>query len=165
MHPRPSSSPKAAFTLVEMLTVITIIMILAGLVVGISGYVQKKGATSRAEAEIAALSTALESYKADNGGYPVNTTLATGAKILYEQLAGDANNDGTPDPALKTYFNFRPNMLSPTTGANRSVVDPYGTPYKYLSGNETTANTNNIATFDLWTTTGSSNSARWITNW
>src|SRR3989442_15791293 len=60
----------AAFTLVELLVVITIIVILAGLVLATVGYVQKKGARSRAEAEIAAISAALESYKADNGIYP-----------------------------------------------------------------------------------------------
>ena len=48
----------------------TIILILAGLVLATSGYVQRKGARSRTEAEIAALSAALESYKADNGVYP-----------------------------------------------------------------------------------------------
>ena len=39
---------------------------------GDAGYAQKKGARSRAEAEIAAMSAALESYKADNGVYPTN---------------------------------------------------------------------------------------------
>ena len=43
---------------------------LAGLVLSTVGYVQKKGARSRAETEIAAMSAACESYKADNGIYP-----------------------------------------------------------------------------------------------
>ena len=47
-----------------------IILVLAGLILATSGYVQKKGARSRTETEIAALSAALESYKADNGIYP-----------------------------------------------------------------------------------------------
>src|SRR5205823_14668685 len=64
---------KAAFTILELLVVIAIIIALAGLVLATVGYVQKKGARSRAEAEIAAISAALESYKADNGIYP-NTT-------------------------------------------------------------------------------------------
>ena len=50
--------------------VIIIILILAGLVLSISSYVQNKGARARAETEIAAMSAALESYKADNGIYP-----------------------------------------------------------------------------------------------
>src|ERR1700692_3530648 len=61
-----------AFTILELLVVMTIIIVLAGLILATSGYVQKKGARSRAEAEIAAMSAALESYKADNGIYPQN---------------------------------------------------------------------------------------------
>src|SRR5205085_2122538 len=65
---------RRAFTLIELLVVISIIVILAGLILSTVGYVQKKGARSRAEAEIAAISAALESYKADNGIYPRDTT-------------------------------------------------------------------------------------------
>src|SRR5438874_10483898 len=61
---------KNAFTIIELLVVISIIIILAGLILSTVGYVQKKGARSRAEAEIAAISAALENYKADNGIYP-----------------------------------------------------------------------------------------------
>ncbi len=47
-----------------------IIFILAALILATSNYVQNKGARARAETEIAAMSAALESYKADNGIYP-----------------------------------------------------------------------------------------------
>ena len=53
-----------------MLMVIMVIFILAALVLAASSYVQNKGARARAETEIAAMSAALESYKADNGIYP-----------------------------------------------------------------------------------------------
>src|SRR6266436_5753496 len=68
-----------AFTIIELLVVIAIIIILAGLILSTVGYVQKKGARSRAEAEIAAMSAALESYKADNGLYPTDQTQAVTA--------------------------------------------------------------------------------------
>jgi prepilin-type N-terminal cleavage/methylation domain len=58
------------FTLIEILIVIAIIAILAGLLLRTAGYVQKKGAVSRAEAEMSALTVALENYKADHGDYP-----------------------------------------------------------------------------------------------
>jgi type II secretory pathway pseudopilin PulG len=160
-----------------MITVITIILILAGMVLGISGYVQKKGATSRAEAEIAALSTALESYKVDNGGYPVSTDVSAstaaagasataGAAILYRELSGDTDNNPTNGYEAKTYMPFRAGMLRTNADASIRLVDPFGNNYVYLSGNSTTANTNNTATFDLWSTAGSAtNRARWITNW
>src|SRR5437868_12918180 len=63
----------AAFTLIELIVVTTVIIILTGLVLSTVGYVQKKGARARAETEIAAMSAALESYKADNGIYPRNS--------------------------------------------------------------------------------------------
>src|SRR5213596_4257586 len=58
-----------AFTLIELIVVITVIVILTGLVLSTVGYAQKKGARARAETEIAAMSAACESYKADNGIY------------------------------------------------------------------------------------------------
>src|SRR5207302_10763672 len=67
----------AAFTLIEILIVIGIILFLAGLLLAVSGFVQEKGKRSRAEAEIAALSAALESYKADNGVYPYTAATTT----------------------------------------------------------------------------------------
>ena len=61
---------RQAFTLIELLVVITVIAILAGLVLNTAGYIQKKSARSRAEAEVAALSAAIESYNLDYGAYP-----------------------------------------------------------------------------------------------
>src|SRR2546428_573293 len=75
-----------AFTIIELLVVITIIIVLAGLIIATTGYVQKKGARSRAETEIAAISAACESYKADNGVYP----------------RGSATNPGTGSPPFDT---------------------------------------------------------------
>ena len=86
-----ASSPRRhfvdAFTVIELLIVMSVIIVLAGLVLGTSGYVQKKGQRSRAEAEIAALSAALESYKADNGIYPREAS----SDALDPRLSGDPN--------------------------------------------------------------------------
>jgi prepilin-type N-terminal cleavage/methylation domain-containing protein len=78
-----------AFTLVEMLVVITIILILAAILLNVSGYVNNKAARSRAEGEIRAISTALESYKADTGDYP---------SVLVSSASPEANKDGTIPP-------------------------------------------------------------------
>src|SRR5437660_5892716 len=78
-----------AFTIIELLVVISIIIILAGLILSTVGYVQKKGARSRAEAEIAAMSAALENYKADNGIYPRDTAGSTTDNL-------DARKSGNP---------------------------------------------------------------------
>src|SRR6266536_3267876 len=59
-----------AFTLIELIVVVGVIIILTGLVLSTVGYARKKGARARAETEIAAMSAALESYKADNAAHP-----------------------------------------------------------------------------------------------
>src|SRR6059058_5515994 len=61
-----------AFTLIELIVVVGVIIILTGLVLSTVGYARKKGARARAETEIAAMSAACESYKADNSVYPYN---------------------------------------------------------------------------------------------
>ena len=147
-------STKRAFTLIELLVVIAIIAILAGLVLNTASYIQKKGATSRAEAEMAALTVALENYKADNGDYPQGT-----------------NVNGVNAPASNS---FLLNSLMPTTGKvyfefNKSmtnasnVVDPFGENYGYqYPGDEQRSGTN---FFDLFSRCASSKTEQWKVNW
>jgi type II secretory pathway pseudopilin PulG len=190
-HPPRSAKATAAFTVIELLVVIAIIIVLAALVLGTVGYVQKKGARSRAEAEIAALSAALESYKADNGIYPTDQTQteqvnptaspvpAAASLYLYEQLSGDAT--GTLQPpatGVKSYFTFKPQMLFGPKDPNGNLTsvnyirDPFGNAYGYSTmkaANPTGTNGFN-PTFDLWSTAGTTGSttsdqAQWIKNW
>src|SRR6266849_10559561 len=90
-----------AFHIVELLVVISIIIILAGLILSTVGYVQKKGARSRAETEIAAISAACESYKADNGIYPRgNANLSNTTPYDTDNLDARTNLD----PSAAVYF-------------------------------------------------------------
>ena len=57
-----------AFTLIEIVISMAIILILTGLVISIATYVQNQSGRARAKSEIALLGTAAESYKADHGG-------------------------------------------------------------------------------------------------
>src|SRR5260370_15688960 len=140
---------EASFTVIELLVVISIIIILAGLILSTVGYVQKKGARSRAEAEIAALSAALESYKADNGIYPRDATktdqvdpagspIPTAAtQFLYEQLSGNSATNLHPTSGATNYFAFKPQMLSVTMDSMGNLTsvsfirDPLGNSYGY----------------------------------
>ncbi|MEO6788280.1 MAG: type II secretion system protein [Chthoniobacteraceae bacterium] len=116
-------SPASAFTLLEMLTVLAIIVILSGIVLGVAGYAQKKAALSRANGEIAMIASACESYKSDNGSYPrdiptsgtsvtdiispkkdfvpTDTKYNDSSLFLYKELTGDKVNNtsgaSTPD--------------------------------------------------------------------
>jgi prepilin-type N-terminal cleavage/methylation domain-containing protein len=66
------------FTLIEMLTVMVVIAILAALILNIHSFVNAKASSSRAQGEIQAMSAACESYKADNGSYPRLATTTEG---------------------------------------------------------------------------------------
>jgi type II secretory pathway pseudopilin PulG len=174
---------KVAFTLIELIVVIAIIIILAGLVLSTVGYVQKKGARSRAETEIAAISAACESYKADNGIYPTSantnsldartatdpSTYVAASFDLYAALTGDTNGDrmlgaGDTNPSARSYFSFKPNQLipaPPSTATVTSIRDPFGSAYGYSTAANPIANPSPSPspvgfnpTFDLWSTAG-----------
>ncbi|TSA30770.1 MAG: prepilin-type N-terminal cleavage/methylation domain-containing protein [Verrucomicrobiaceae bacterium] len=146
----------SAFTLIELLVVIAIIAILAGLILNTAGYIQKKGAMSRAQAEIAALENALERYKADNGDYPASATYTNsgvGSNSLYGVLCPSSG---------KVYFEFNKGMTS-----SLGIVDPFGTNYGYQYPGSTNRNGSNF--FDVWSTAGTTastnNEPKWIKNW
>jgi type II secretory pathway pseudopilin PulG len=92
----------AAFTLIELIVVTTVIIILTGLVLSTVGYVQKKGVRARAETEIAAMSAACENYKADNGIYPRDTTNSTTDDLAALTDPNYATKN-PPDPAPTSY--------------------------------------------------------------
>jgi general secretion pathway protein G len=178
-----------AFTLIELIVVIAIIIILAGLVLSTAGYARKKAGLARAETEIAAISAACENYKADNGIYPRNsdtdgvdartsgdpttTTYQNASLYLYIQISGiDANRN--PITGAKSYFIFKPNQLSPTDGQSVPVEfirDPFGNSYGYSTANQANPANGYNPTFDLWSTTGTVSNAnppdqsQWIKNW
>ncbi|MFL6519109.1 MAG: hypothetical protein ACJ8NS_02715 [Chthoniobacterales bacterium] len=160
-----------------------IIIVLAGLIVATAGYVQKKGYRSRTEVEIAAISAALENYKADNGVYPRDSVTDNfgvstpnirdydaASLRLYEYLSGDATHDRIAE--TKTYFPFKPNQLAPAdqTQAVTAVRDPFGNSYGYSTAKS--ANPDGVVgynpTFDLWSIAdgkAGTDQAKWIKNW
>jgi type II secretory pathway pseudopilin PulG len=163
----------SAFTIMELLIVTAIILVLAGLILATSEYVQTKGKRARAEAEIAALSAALENYKADNGVYPVDTAngttntldartmfnpaaaqYAAASTFLYKELSGDST--GNRVPTGRSYFSFKPNMLLPKDQAQVviAIADPFGFSYGYSTAYQASPSKGYNSTFDLWSTAG-----------
>src|SRR5437868_7714305 len=131
---RIGEQSSSAFTLVELLVVFGIILILAGLVLSTVGYARKKGARARAETEIAAMSAACESYKADNGIYPRgNADLSNSTPYDTDKLNARTQGDpgGTPcpspcpDPAAPTTYSqtsfYLYIQLSGDLNANRQI--------------------------------------------
>lgn len=115
LMPGPRRGFSKAFTLVEILGVVAIIGIVAGIVLAAAGGVQKKAARDQAKAEIKTIVLALERYRAANGFYPIPAANPS-TNALYANLAN--------------YMPFRTNQLS-GTGTNLAVLDPYGYPYWY----------------------------------
>ena len=64
------SKRKQGFTLIELLMVITVILILAGITFGISRGVHNAQARTKAKAELAVISQAIEQFKSRYGDYP-----------------------------------------------------------------------------------------------
>ena len=141
------------FTLIEILVVIVIITILAGIVVGASKYAVTKGERSRAQSEISMMENALESYKSDNGAYPPSTAQRTAPGIGGVAGNVEINNSSLLYTALaggpKVYMTFKPNQLKTTLGGVTYILDPFGSPYNYYCKGGA-ANQVNSATFDLW---------------
>jgi prepilin-type N-terminal cleavage/methylation domain-containing protein len=75
------------FTLVELLTVISIIGVLAALLVGLAPVASRKMKEARIQAELAQLVSGIESYKADVGYYPPDNFLVPSPGITNVQPA------------------------------------------------------------------------------
>jgi prepilin-type N-terminal cleavage/methylation domain-containing protein len=178
-----------AFTLIELVLVVGIITVLSALVLSTVGYARKKGARARAETEIAAMSAALENYKADNAVYPANTdtngldpttgTIAsykTPSRYMYGELSGDRDFDGTPDTGARSYMTFKPALLlrddmsNPPSSTNRvtAICDPFANSYGYSTMKASGGVNGYNPTFDLWSVAdgaAGTDQTKWITNW
>ncbi len=156
---------RAGFSLIEMLTVMLIIAVLASLVLGVNAMVQSKAARARAEGEIHTIALGCENYKIDNGTYPRNVDTdaldprkdgnpATGGSAtkyqlaslyLYQELSGDTlpkgSPDFVPDSNSKIYLPefFKPNVLGATKDENGRIktVKYIQDPFGYSYGYST----------------------------
>lgn len=93
-------SRRTGFTLIELLAVIAIIAVLAALIIGVFPMVNQTKVRSRANAEIAMLTSMIETYKSKKGFYPNTyfTNLFKGTNelislpaMLYYELTADGN--------------------------------------------------------------------------
>ncbi|NLB66696.1 MAG: prepilin-type N-terminal cleavage/methylation domain-containing protein [Lentisphaerae bacterium] len=96
---------QGGFTLVEVLTVVVIIGLLAALILGLATNAQKKAARSKAEAEIGQLESFLTDYQMQYGQLPGSGSAQDGNKL----------KDALAD-AKHSLSNF---------------TDPWGREYKY----------------------------------
>ncbi len=177
------------FTLVELLTVVTIIVILSGMVVGVSSYVQRKAAVNKAQVQLKSFELKITEYQVDAGGVlPVTTEEDVEARtglIIYRMLYGDGIGadgiagtaddgalDGEPDEGAIVYLaDLNPNTNNQNlidkkgTDIPVEVVDPWGNAWRFRSQKGDPEQQN--PEFDLWSLgpDGKNGTEDDITNW
>jgi prepilin-type N-terminal cleavage/methylation domain-containing protein len=122
---------EGAFTLIELLTVIAIIAILMGIVIGGGRRAAEAGKIARTKAELAAISAGLEGYKRQYGDYPRTDDEA----ILLQSLIGkkgptQADVSGRPQIDLALFRTE--NDADPFVTAAAKLIDPWDRPYVYI---------------------------------
>jgi len=83
------------FTLLELLAVIAIMGVVAGLIMGAQGAAKRTANKRLAETERDQLVTFIESYQAKRGVYPPDNPLDTTNNPLFYELSGTTNLNGT----------------------------------------------------------------------
>lgn len=154
-------SKRQAFTLIELLMVIAVILILAGITFGITRGVQNAQARTRAKAELASIAQSLEQFKSTNGDYPwVRGEPEEFAKALlgwmeFERSDNGArfvekDSDDVPPGGPKSFID--PTKLN-FTGAlpdtpdqvpQIEFIDPWGNAYIYLYKDSAAGEWNNF---------------------
>ena len=158
-HLYSQSKRQEGFTLIELLMVIAVILILAGITFGVSRGVQNAQARTKAKAELATISQAIEAFKSKYGDYPwvgTNNVSAKGAreggshgllKTLVGWQAVDGTQSGGTNSLGQTFTNgdsvLDASRLSlsrdwPTGSTEASpseetyFTDPWGNSYVYI---------------------------------
>ena len=128
---RPAGAA-AAFTLVELLTVLALLAILSGSAFGLVRGVEDRAAIARAKSELAVLAQAVESWRSQYADLPVITDPAD----FYQALTGVRGpQNRLLDPPGRTFIEAAPFALrfSDPSAPGNVLLDPWGQPYHYVS--------------------------------
>ena len=121
-HRHSLSKRQQGFTLIELLMVISVILILAGITFGISRGVQNAQARTKAKAELAVISQAIEQFKLRYGDYPwilsedstKNLAYALSGRIVIRNVSGEPTavvvtdeDEVKNNPKFLDYLNFQ----------------------------------------------------------
>jgi prepilin-type N-terminal cleavage/methylation domain-containing protein len=114
------------FTLIELIVVISVIAVLAGIILPTIGAIIDDAKTAKGIAEVKHLATACLQYDKQQGNLPYQNLL--GGNINYAYTL-DAETAGTP-----TYIN-RLNTHVQAFVSRRILKDPFNMPYRYYMRN------------------------------
>jgi len=113
------SNKKAAFTIIELLTVMSIIVILIGLLIPSLNMVRQYAKSVRQKAQLGSIGTALELFSAEHDGYPPSSATDEvpaqycGAMKLAEAMMG------------QDFLGFHPNSRFRNDGRDPALTPPY----------------------------------------
>ena len=131
LAPPGANHRRAAFTLLELLTVCALIALLGGIFLGAGRHAIESGRTARARVELAALGAALDNYQRLLGDYPQTDN---GAHLL-QSLIG---RRGPRQAAISVRCQIElarfttAEARDPFTDLGAVLVDPWGRPYRYV---------------------------------
>lgn len=131
-----SGNNKHGTTLVEILVVMAVIMILAGLTAGIGTTIDRYSKEKAVEATLSLLDAALEEYYDFKGGFPVavDANPHVNCEIMYFALS---SVPGSREVLDKISDKVKKNLFNPgVVPAVYEIYDPWGTVlnYRYNSG-------------------------------
>jgi prepilin-type N-terminal cleavage/methylation domain-containing protein len=154
-HFNSSKRFQRGFSLIELLVVISIIVILAGLGLATFRKVQRNQAIDLTKVRIKYATLKTEEYANENNGlYPVGDDASSA--ILYNALSGDYSGQGQP-PTGPTYWkellNKDPSLVG-VQGGKRVIFDGFLQSIRYRSARDENGqlvpNVKNDGSFDIW---------------
>ena len=145
------------FTLIELMVVITIIGILAGLSVGVVNMVGKQNKIAATKATVQKLEAALNNYYTHAGTYPPTPEDYRFDSTIMDVLTGDLNHDKVYNPEdgdLAKSSRWRGPYLpidTKNTDSEGNLNDLWGNSYRYYENeNESPRCDSNPTTFLLY---------------
>lgn len=148
MRRHPEST---AFTLVELLAVVVVILLLVAMASQLSGPIQRQIITHRTKAQFAAIANALEMYKGDWGYYP---------RTLAKRLSGTGDVESYNNAVLyralfttgKRYISLPSKQIRTNSQTGLvNIFDEFQMPYVYYNSPLTTNAVYNLTNYQSYT--------------
>ncbi len=153
---------RKSFTLIEIITVLAIIMILASMVLVVSKGALTRAKKSKAEAMIASLSVAVSMFYNDCGNYPDTQVFSAYPEPVYANIiqANETLRYCLYESAVAAFYSGwkgpyievkSSDLLNIGAGAYEEIIDPWKKPYAFCSKRNTPiAVLHNKGTFDIY---------------
>ena len=147
---------RSGFSLIELLVVVAIIVILAGITIGALIKVNKASDIKKTRVTLKNIRLKLEEYANDNNGiYPVGDDASSAA--IFRVLSGDSTGQGKA-PEQEVYWSELNNNKNPaligTEQGKKVILDGFGNSIRYRAALDSTGNivedVKNDGDFDLW---------------